>query len=258
MLEREDEAIDVYTSLLETPFSSIANNNLSLMMLESGENQKCIEYAREALKVNKDYNDAKYNLAVGLFENKEYLKSLDICIELANDSDYKNRAFELKVRIEQITCYWDDYIKTHQLLKSNQVTVHPFLHISSVSNEISNYENACTWGKNNMSSLIKKEITKTDDKIRLGFLCGEIRNHPTFYLMKNFFKNLDKDIFSIYMFSYNHEADKKLNIEQDFNEFVDITALSTTESTNKIQSYDLDILIDLTTIISHNLSLIHI
>ena len=46
--------------------------------------------------------------------------------------------------------------------------------------------------------------------------------------------------------------DKKLNIEQDFNEFVDITALSTTESTNKIQSYDLDILIDLTTIISHN------
>ena len=254
MLDRKDEAINVYTSLLETPLSSIANNNLSLIMLELGENQKCIEYAREALKSDKKYNDAKYNLAVGLFENKEYLKSLDICLELGNASDYKNRAFELKVRIEQITCYWDDYIKTHQLLKSNQITVHPFLHISSVSDEISNYENACTWGKNNMSSLLKKEIIKTGDKIRLGFLCGEIRNHPTFYLVKNFFKNLDKDIFSIYMFSYNHEADKKLNIEQDFNEFVDITALSTTESTNKIQSYDLDILIDLTTIISHNRS----
>tara|TARA_Y100000992_G_C21241087_1_gene480758 strand:- start:440 stop:1441 length:1002 start_codon:yes stop_codon:yes gene_type:complete len=72
--------------------------------------------------------------------------------------------------------------------------------------------------------------------------------------MKNFFKNLDKDIFSIYMFSYNHESDKKLDIEQDFNEFVDITILNTTESTYKIKSYDLDILIDLTTIISHNRS----
>ena len=254
MLGRKDEAIDVYTSLLETPLSSIANNNLSLIMLELGDNQKCIEYAREALKSNQEYNDAKYNLAVGLFENKEYLKSLDICLELVNDSDYKNRAFELKVRIEQITCYWDNYIKTHQLLKSNQITVHPFLHISSVSDEISNYKNARTWGKNNMSSLIKKEITKTGDKIRLGFLCGEIRNHPTFYLVKNFFKNLDKNIFSIYMFSYDHETDKKLHIEQDFDEFVDITALSTTESTNKIRSYDLDILIDLTTIISHNRS----
>ena len=254
MLDRKDEAIDVYASLLKTPFSSIANNNLSLIMLELGENQKCIEYAREALKSNKEYKDAKYNLAVGLFENKEYLKSLDICLELANDSDYKNRAFELKVRIEQITCYWDNYINTHQLLKSNQITVHPFLHISSVSNESSNYKNACAWGKNNMDSRIKKEISKTDDKIKLGFLCGEIRNHPTFYLVKNFFKNLNKDMFSIYMFSYDHETDKKLDIEQDFNEFVDITTLSTNESTNKIQSYDLDILIDLTTIIAHNRS----
>ena len=78
MLEQKDEAINVYTSLLETPYSSIANNNLSVIMLELGENEKCIEYAREALKSNKEYNDAKYNLAVGLFEHKEYLKSLDI------------------------------------------------------------------------------------------------------------------------------------------------------------------------------------
>ena len=254
MLELKNEAIDVYTSLLETSLSSIANNNLSVIMLELGENEKCIEYAREALKSNKEYKDAKYNLAVGLFENKEYLKSLDICLELVNDSDYKNKAFELKIRIEQITCYWDSYIKTNELLKSNQITVHPFLHISSVSDEISNYKNACAWGKNDMSSRIKKEITKSDDKIRLGFLCGEIRNHPTFNLIKNLFKNLDKDIFSVFMFSYNHETDEKLDIEQAFNEFVDISPLNNTESTNKIESYDLDILIDLTTIISHNRS----
>ena len=67
MLERNEEAIDVYTSLLETSLSSIAYNNLSLIMLELGNNQKSIEYAREALKSNKEYNDAKYNLAVGLF-----------------------------------------------------------------------------------------------------------------------------------------------------------------------------------------------
>ena len=39
MLDRKDEAIDVYSSLLKTSFSSIANNNLSLIMLELGENQ---------------------------------------------------------------------------------------------------------------------------------------------------------------------------------------------------------------------------
>jgi protein O-GlcNAc transferase len=56
------------------------------------------------------------------------------------------------------------------------------------------------------------------------------------------------------MFSYDHETGKKLHIEQDFNEFIDITPLNTAESKDKIKSYDLDILIDLTTIISHNRS----
>jgi protein O-GlcNAc transferase len=56
------------------------------------------------------------------------------------------------------------------------------------------------------------------------------------------------------MFSYDHEIDKKLCLECDFNDFIDITTLNTAESTNKIKNYNLDILIDLTTIISHNRS----
>ena len=135
MLDRTNDAIDTYTSLQETPLSYMANNNLSLIMLELGEFEKCIKYAQESLKDNNNYNDAKYNLAVGLFERKEYIKSLDICLELIDDDDYKNKAFELKIRIEQLTCYWDNYKKTQQLLKSNEITVHPFLHISTVSDE---------------------------------------------------------------------------------------------------------------------------
>ena len=254
MLDRTNDAIETYTSLLETPLSYMANNNLSLIMLELGELDKCIKYAQESLKDNNNYNDAKYNLAVGLFERKEYLKSLDICLELIDDDNYKNKAFELKIRIEQLTCYWDNYKKTQQLLKSNEITVHPFLHISTVSDESSNYKNACAWKNDDINSRKKKELMKTTDKIRLGFLCGEIRNHPTYYLIKNFFKNINKDIFSLYMFSYDHEIGKKLNIEQDFNEFIDITPLNAAEAKDKIKSYDLDILIDLTTIISHNRS----
>ena len=70
---------------------------------------------------------------------------------------------------------------------------------------------------------------KSPVKIRLGFLCGEIRNHPTYYLIKNLFKKINNDTFSVYMFSYDHETGKKLHIEQDFNEFIDITPLNATE-----------------------------
>ena len=47
MLDRTNDAIETYTSLLETPLSYMANNNLSLIMLELGEFEKCIKYAQE-------------------------------------------------------------------------------------------------------------------------------------------------------------------------------------------------------------------
>ena len=107
MLDRTNDAIDTYTSLQETPLSYMANNNLSLIMLELGEFEKCIKYAQESLKDNNNYNDAKYNLAVGLFERKEYIKSLDICqilltltlSEISYYLPYKTTAFpEVKCR----------------------------------------------------------------------------------------------------------------------------------------------------------------
>ncbi len=254
MLGQMDNAINIYTELLSTSLKNIAHNNLSAIMLETGQLEKSIDHARNALRDNDDYYDAKYNLAVGLFENKSYMESLNICENLLNVESYENKAYELKIRIKQIICDWNDYLKTENILKKNKIFVHPFLHISCISNESSNYTNAKAWNKNNESLKLNKSPLPMPSKVRMGFLCGEIRNHPTFHLIKNFFKNINKDIFSIYMFSYGHETDKKLLIENDFNEFVDISQLNTTESVSKVKSYDLEILIDLTTIISYNRS----
>ena len=54
------------------------------------------------------------------------------------------------------------------------------------------------------------------------------------------------------MFSYNHNDEEKNSIINDFDEFIDITNLSFLDGNKKIKSYQLDILIDLTSIISHN------
>tara|TARA_B100000900_G_C20485792_1_gene677404 strand:+ start:39 stop:992 length:954 start_codon:yes stop_codon:yes gene_type:complete len=54
------------------------------------------------------------------------------------------------------------------------------------------------------------------------------------------------------MFSYNHNDEEKDYIKKNFNEFIDITNLNLVDGHAKIKSYQLDILIDLTTIISHN------
>ena len=75
---------------------------------------------------------------------------------------------------------------------------------------------------------VKNKIVhlKTDrTQIKLGFLCGEIRNHPTFHLIKNLFKELNDELFSITMFSYNHEEQEKDYIK-DYIKFIDLTEMN--------------------------------
>ncbi len=177
---------------------------------------------------------------------------MTICNELQEDLTYKNKAYELKIRINQIICSWNSFNKTQEILKNNKTIVHPFLHVSHVINEESNYFNARQW--NNNLNRTKKIRPKKDMKklLKVGFLCGEIRNHPTFYLIKNLFINMRKSDLSMYMFSYNHNDEEKDYIKNNFNEFIDITNLNFVDGHEKIKSYQLDILIDLTTIISHN------
>ena len=245
-------AKEIYNSLLDTPYKTIAQNNLSLLMLEEGKIDASIKLAKDAIEADPNYADAKFNLSLGLFEKKKYSESLTICNELQEDLIYKNKAYELKIRINQIICSWNSFNKTQEILKNNKTIVHPFLHVSHVINEESNYFNARQW--NNNLNRTKKIRPKKDMKklLKVGFLCGEIRNHPTFYLIKNLFINMRKSNLSMYMFSYNHNDEEKDYIKKNFNEFIDITNLNFVDGHAKIKSYQLDILIDLTTIISHN------
>ncbi len=252
LVGKNNQAIDVYLSLINSDFSAFANNNLSLIYLELGEYDKSIEHAKNALDINDDYHDAKYNLALSLFEKKNYTESLSIAKNLINVESHKAKAYELKIRIEQLICDWSSYENTNELLSKNKIIVHPFLHISHVMDNEKNQINARYWTNQLSNNKKDNSFPRPKSKIKLGFLCGEIRNHPTYYLIRNLFKHIDKEIFSVFMFSYNHNQTEKNEIVQYFTDFVDLDGLDDNDANKCLGDYSLDILIDLTTIISHN------
>ena len=252
LVGKNSQAIDVYLSLINSDFSAFANNNLSLIYLELGEYDKSIEHAKNALDINDDYHDAKYNLALSLFEKKDYTESLSIAKNLINFESHKAKAYELKIRIEQLICDWSSYEDTNELLSKNKIIVHPFLHISHVMDNEKNQINARYWTNQLSNNKKDNSFPRPKSKIKLGFLCGEIRNHPTYYLIRNLFKHIDKEIFSVFMFSYNHNQTEKNEIVQYFTDFVDLDGLDDNDANKCLSDYSLDILIDLTTIISHN------
>ena len=251
LLDQNDDAVNIFSTLENSELADLANNNLSLIYLEQGDSDKSIEHAKIALSLNQDYSDARFNLALAFFERKNYQDSLLQLDQLSETDDYKSRAFELKIRIQQIICDWSSYMITKDILYANKLIVHPFLHISHVDNEEKNFLNAIDWSGNRVSENKIVHLKTDKTKIKLGFLCGEIRNHPTFHLIKNFFKELSNDLFSMTMFSYNHEEREKKYIEGSL-EFIDLTKMNRKDANNCIKTFDIDVLIDLTTIISHN------
>ncbi|MEC8077570.1 MAG: tetratricopeptide repeat protein [Pseudomonadota bacterium] len=251
LLDQNDDAANIFSTLKNTELADLANNNLSIIYLEQGDLDKSIEYAKVALGFNQDYSDAKFNLALAFFERKSYQDSLLQLDQLSEIDAYKSRAFELKIRIQQIICDWSSYTTTRDILYSNELVVHPFLHISHVDNEEKNFLNAKGWSGNTLRENKIVDLKTNKAPIKLGFLCGEIRNHPTFHLIKNLFKELNDKLFSLTMFSYNHEEYEKDYIESSIR-FIDLTKMNRQDANNCIKTFDIDVLIDLTTIISHN------
>ena len=156
------------------------------------------------------------------------------------------------------TCEWeniDQISKKLDAMVGNGIE-HPFLNVSRCDDEKTNFQVASSWKKNNIPLHAKDNMIYTDqnksDKIKVGYICGEFRNHPTFHLMKNFFSKHDLKKFSIYLFSYNHTQECKEKLTKDITEFIDIDNIDDDEIIKIILSYQLDILIDLSILIPNN------
>ena len=170
LLERNDDAVKIFSMLENSELADLANNNLSLIYLEQGDLNKSIEYAKIALSLNQNYSDAKFNLALAFFEKKNYRDSLLQLDQLSETDDYKARAFELKIRIQQIICDWSSFETTKSILYSNELIVHPFLHISHIDNEEKNYLNAIEWSGSTLDTNKIVRIKTDKTQVRLGFL----------------------------------------------------------------------------------------
>jgi protein O-GlcNAc transferase len=132
---------------------------------------------------------------------------------------------------------------------------HPFLNISRTDDEAINFIVAKSWAENNtLKTPMKVDINNNEknNKIRLGYICGELRNHPTYHLIKNLFKNHNKEDFEIYIFSYNHENDIQNEIQKDVDQFISIDGTSDKDAIEIISKLNIDILIDLSIIITNN------
>ena len=247
-----DDAESYYTKALSIHKSKEVLNNLSVIHIERRNYDQAISLAKEAIEIDPAYVDAMHNLSLsqdslGNYDEAEKYSSKACAINNYKDAKY----LVLLIRILQNTCNWKDIDEISKMLDQHvgNGLEHPFLSISRMDNEENNYKVAYSWAKRDIQGNNGEAFNK---KIKLGYLCGEFRNHPTNHLIKNLFKHHNNSNFEVYIFSYNHDDSAREYIENDVYKFVSLNELNNEKASKLIADHNLDILIDLAIIITNN------
>ena len=262
---RPIQAENYYKKALEIKESKEAHNNLSVIYLDTNHIDLAISHSAKAIEIDSNYIDAHCNSALALERNGEYGQAINhLNFVLKNDEDNR-KALVTLFRIYQNTCKWDDMLRIQDKLDNmiGNGEEHPFMGVSRSEDLDMNFKIATSYAKKNYTKFeATSKLDMTDDgkeasnsnegKIKIGYICGEFRDHPTYYLIKNLFKSHNTKKFNIFLFSYSHDEKIKEELKRDVYKFSDITEITDTSAAETIKKYKLDVLIDLTIIISAN------
>tara|TARA_B100000927_G_scaffold156992_1_gene126460 strand:- start:1072 stop:2796 length:1725 start_codon:yes stop_codon:yes gene_type:complete len=251
-----DDAEKSFKTARELFESKEVLNNLGVVYIDKHMYDDAIDTLERSLGLDNFYPDALYNLSVCYDRKGDYEKTIAYLEECLNVDDGHLKANMLLFRTCQNTCNWKrlNELKTKIENLNTDGLEHPFLNVSRCDDEKSNYVNAVQWHKINYQhniSIKQKEVSSNRKK-RISFICGELRDHPTFYLIKNMFQYLNKEAFDYYLFTYNHDQDYLNIIEKHVSMVVDINNRSDDQIESMLRGHDLDILIDLSVHIPHN------
>ena len=84
-------------------------------------------------------------------------------------------------------------------------------------------------------------------KIRVGYVCGEFREHATSYLSAGLYESHDKNRFEIVAFDNGASDGTALRrrLEASFDKFIDISTLDSGSAAQRVAAEDIDILVNL-------------
>ena len=262
---RPRQAENYYKKALEIKESKEAYNNLSVVYLDANALKLSISHSAKAIEIDANYIDAHYNAALALERTEEYNDAKDHINFILKIDKNNKKALVVLFRIYQNICNWKDMISIQNKLDDmvGNGEEHPFVGVSRSEDLAANFKIASSYANKNYT---KFETTSKfgmvgggaevsspeEEKIKIGYICGEFRNHPTYHLIKNLFKSHNSQKFNIFLFSFRHDEKIKEKLKEDVYKFFDITEITDTSAAEIIKEYKLDVLIDLTVIISRN------
>jgi len=252
-----DDAVNCFNKCLSLKIDyTQAYNNLGLALLKKSKINEAILILEQGIKIDSKFNNLYFNLAKCYIEKNQVLIGIKILkdnlINSNEDTEYLNFLASQLLKIGEIS-------EGIELLeKSLKVKEDTGVYYKKISNQL--YQNNINF-KNYFSDINRlREIYNSKysqkiysksfefkNKIKIGFISADFRDHAVSYCIFDVMKILSKNNdFEIYIYSNGAESD---SVTKDYRAFLknwnDVNHLSDEKLIDLIRSHNLDIMIDL-------------
>lgn len=264
-LKRFTEAENLALTVIQhDQFSSLAWLNLGLARYEKGKLKESLIAYDESIKINNLDAEAWVNKGItldDLMHYEEAIASFDKAIEIRPEfaEAWSNRASTLGLicRIRPALASFREAIRLSpdDLIAHSSFLFHQN-YLESLSPAYALSE-AKLYGKKVSEKSIPKFtkwiVASTPKKLRIGFVSGDLSNHPVGYFLEGLLENIDSSKFELYSFpTRSFEDDLTKRIQPFFKEWSPLFGISDLDAATLINQKGVHILIDLSGHTAHN------
>ena len=197
-------------------------NNLALCYIKTKKTQLALSHLEELIKKDPQNQEYLINYSVALFESLNFNEAIKI-LENFLDNNLNNSSAFSKYLFNQ--------------------SYNPKINFDKINNYIKKFYQSYKKENFNLTDFC---FNKKPEKLNIGFVSPDFRNHPLGYAMVNVIKYLKVYNFNLFAY-YNFNIQDNLTNEfkKNFDYFKNISELNDEQTINKIRSDGIHILIDL-------------
>jgi predicted O-linked N-acetylglucosamine transferase (SPINDLY family) len=220
-LGRLDEAEAALRSGLSlAPSDAEIHNNLAGILAERGKYDEAIELYAKAVALQPDFAEALSNLADARRK---------VC-------DWRNFA--------------DDEAACRDLVRRDVRGINPaqFLSLTASAAEQAQCARRHAAAIARGAAALPPPARRSRERLRIGYLSGDFREHPVAELAVDLFERHDRDRFDVsgYSFGPKDGSGMRRRLMETLDQFIDISTQSHAEAANRIRADGIDVLVDLT------------
>jgi protein O-GlcNAc transferase len=257
-LERPDDAEAGYREAIRIKPDHIdARNNLGNVFRESGRLPEAEAAYREAIRLKPDYADAHANLGIALHHLgrlREAEASYREAIRL--DPDHAEARSNLGVTLGELGCVGEAEASYREALrlKPDAAAIRSNLLFCLNGAEPYAPDAALAEAKRYGSIVSSRAVPKfpswnasaRDAKMRIGFVSGDLRNHPVGYFLEGLVANLDRNAFELFAFPTGPKTDELTSrLKPHFRSWISLCGKSDRAAAATIHAQAIHVLLDL-------------